>query len=441
MSVARTAHLNMVDSSGSATNTKALDCAGGSTLVVFCENSVNTANDTTGATYNGVAMTEFMRTARPSTNRELVGYYLHNPASGSNNIVVSRNTASGRFVISAFAYSGTDTAQSYSEGDGNAEVATGTSATATVSFSNDGGEAVCGAGVFGSGGQAGSTDTTLVSTFDIISDFEATTIPGGASDSLVATCSSGGWCIGGIALKEESGTAYTKDLTEAVSLSDGISMDVSKTFASAITLVDTHNLSISRLATEVVTLVDGINTQVIFDQALTDAIALVDSAKRTVGKLVSEATTLADEVYNSISKLLTDAATLVDTATTVTVFDEVFSEVTTLADSMARSVGKNLTEAITGVDGVSYMKSLERLYSEAVTLVDTASTEVTFYKTITDAVALVDSIASILTATISLTENVSLVERFYGLLNGVSMFWRDTYSDKPGSWVDKYHDK
>jgi hypothetical protein len=204
MAIARTAHLNIVDSSGSATNTQSFNCSGGTTLIVFSENSVNTANDTTGATYNGVAMTEFARIPRPSTNRELVGWYLHNPTTGSNNIVVTRNTASGRFVISAFAYNNSNTSASYVEGDSNAKATNGTGTTATLSFTNDGNEATCGFGIFASGGQAGGTDTTLVSTFDIFSDFEGTTLPAGANDSLIATLTSSTWAFIGISVKEST---------------------------------------------------------------------------------------------------------------------------------------------------------------------------------------------------------------------------------------------
>lgn len=205
--VARTAHLNVVDSSGSATNTQALDCAGGTTLVVYSENSVNTAGDTTGATYAGAAMTEFARIARPSQNREIVGWYKHSPASGSNNIIVTRTTASGRFVISAFAYSGTDITATYTALDDYTQEANGTGTTALLDFANDGDDAVSGLGVFSAGDQTGGTDTTIVSTFDIVSDVENSTIPTPASATLQVTQTSSTWAFIGVALKEAAAAA------------------------------------------------------------------------------------------------------------------------------------------------------------------------------------------------------------------------------------------
>lgn len=209
MAVARTAHLNCANVTGT-TNTQPFDCVSGDTLITPTEDAVNTAGNTTGVTYNGVSLTEIARVGRGTGDRQTCLWGIHNPSTGTNDIVASRTSSSvGRFVVSAFAYSGTDTTTNLASlGAGYVKSSNGTATTTTLTFSNAGNEAICAMGEFQGGSQAASTGATLVSSFDIVSDFEASTLPATANYSMTATMASGEYAFVGVALAESSGTDY-----------------------------------------------------------------------------------------------------------------------------------------------------------------------------------------------------------------------------------------
>lgn len=68
-------------------------------LVVFLNNNTGSAT-ITGVTYNGVAMTQLHAFQNSDANTYLYSFYLLNPASGANNIVVSANTSTNMNAIS-----------------------------------------------------------------------------------------------------------------------------------------------------------------------------------------------------------------------------------------------------------------------------------------------------------------------------------------------------
>lgn len=87
-------------SSGVTSLTFAYDCGSGSNryLLVFVGDI--SGDSVTGVTYNGVAMTQLGKAARgPSNPTTLEGYIygLHAPATGSNNVVITR-TNSGSWI-------------------------------------------------------------------------------------------------------------------------------------------------------------------------------------------------------------------------------------------------------------------------------------------------------------------------------------------------------
>lgn len=82
-------------------------------LIVSFEGATGTgADDITSVTYNGVAMTLGQKTAPTNpTNRYLYTYYLLNPASGANNVVISRTTSDWILPVAA-EYTGVQSVES-----------------------------------------------------------------------------------------------------------------------------------------------------------------------------------------------------------------------------------------------------------------------------------------------------------------------------------------
>lgn len=206
MAVARTAHLNLVSVSGTV-NSQSFNCASATSLIAYCEDATNTAGNTTGVTYNGVALTEIGRQSHPSDNRELTMWGVHNPSTGTNSLVATRtSSAVGRFVLGAMAVSGTDTGTPIPTTAGSYALKANGSSTSsyTFAFSNDGNDYIAGIAKFISGGQASGTGSTLISTYDIISDYEASTLPAGASYSFQVTGTSSNFAGIAVALQEGS---------------------------------------------------------------------------------------------------------------------------------------------------------------------------------------------------------------------------------------------
>ena len=77
----------------------------GSNLILIVGVS-NEGNDTTGVTYNSVALTAGPNIAPTSGNGGAKIWYLINPATGANNIVVSRTGTTGGMSSTAASYTG-----------------------------------------------------------------------------------------------------------------------------------------------------------------------------------------------------------------------------------------------------------------------------------------------------------------------------------------------
>lgn len=98
-------------STNTNTNTFTHTCSGTDRfLIVPCASLNNGALDAvTGVTYNGVAMTRLGSFYQVGTfNWIIYIYYLANPDSGTNNVVVTRNTSNGQTYGAAASYTGVD---------------------------------------------------------------------------------------------------------------------------------------------------------------------------------------------------------------------------------------------------------------------------------------------------------------------------------------------
>lgn len=96
-------YLNFATTSG----TLAFTCTGSDRLLLVTTANEGGANDVTGVTYNGVALTEIgTAVQKGSTGRYLRLWGLLNPASGANNVVVSRTTGAADMWCLVASYTG-----------------------------------------------------------------------------------------------------------------------------------------------------------------------------------------------------------------------------------------------------------------------------------------------------------------------------------------------
>lgn len=125
--------------SGSGSSlTFAHTCSGSNRLLVVWVSYYDSLDTPTGVTYNGVAMTAIPSSTAANGDYKIAGYYLINPATGTNNVVIS--FTGSMFDIGAGSVSFTDAHQTTPLG--TAVTATGTSTTPSVTVSSAAGEIV-----------------------------------------------------------------------------------------------------------------------------------------------------------------------------------------------------------------------------------------------------------------------------------------------------------
>lgn len=215
-------------------------------------------------------------------------------------------------------------------------------------------------------------------------------------------------------------TAYTKNLTESITLVDTKTIQTQKSFNEVIIVLDTIAKKSAKVFTENITLSTAIAKQIA--HTFVEAITLADSITNQTSRLFTESITLADTIAKTMVRSLTEAITLTDTLTRQT--QRIFTETVTLADSIAKQAQKSFVEAITLVDSIltqatlfkvlteavaltdSIKKQLSRSFSETITLTDVLSKIGTFFKSLVEAVTLTDSLSK--KPVKSFTESVSL---------------------------------
>jgi len=174
-------------SSAAPTLTIAHTCSSGLNRILFVSCSASGSNTITGVTYNSVAMTQVATVAVGTINSYL--FSLANPASGTNNIVVTGT--GGTLYGCGVSYTGA--AQSGipdSFNTANSSLSTSVSQSTTTIANNC--WVVCG-GICGNGGLSGGTNVTIRSSGtgdQYIGDNNAAKTPAGSITQTV-NCNSG----------------------------------------------------------------------------------------------------------------------------------------------------------------------------------------------------------------------------------------------------------
>jgi len=106
MAIAFDLGTGILPTNGSTTITQAHTCTG-SDLILVVQFSDNNASDiVTGITYNGVSMTRSQFYTTVGRTGRMYTYYLINPATGSNNVVVSTNIGVSGSVLCINSFTG-----------------------------------------------------------------------------------------------------------------------------------------------------------------------------------------------------------------------------------------------------------------------------------------------------------------------------------------------
>ncbi len=195
--------------------------------------------------------------------------------------------------------------------------------------------------------------------------------------------------------------AYTKDLTEVVSL------------------VQTQTKTPSKPALETITLVQ---TQV-----------------KVPSKKVNEVITLV-EVFTKISTLfrsLVETITLVATNSAAFLYIKSFTETISILDNIrVRRASQYLLETITLVVNQTYTRQYIKSLADTIVLVASIANARSYQRAFTEVITLVDTIKR--TTGKVLEESINLVLRWLGLKNGRDISYRDKYESRSGEYRNKY---
>ena len=175
-------------SSTVTTVTFAQTCTG-SNLVLFVEAYSTTGDDVTGITYNSVAMTQLAKISKNGSAEKLYLYYLIAPATGSNNVVVTRSGTGGFLHGAAASFTGALQSGIPDSTNQAAQTVAATSQIIATTTVLDNcwlvGAWVCDNG--GISGQSGTVVRAGDTTFDVLASGEAAVTPAGSA-SLAVNC-------------------------------------------------------------------------------------------------------------------------------------------------------------------------------------------------------------------------------------------------------------
>lgn len=186
---------------GNPTETQAHTCTGTSLLLAVVVLG-NTPLNASGVTYNGVAMSQVVTPS--SSNSDASIWVLLNPATGANNIVVTK--ASGEPVgIFGTSFTGATGYGATAKADGSS-----TTPSATVNTSRDAGYVISGCVVQNDAAATYGGSGTELASNSATASFRATyqTFSSGADITNNWTCTSNPWAVAGLEISNAASSGF-----------------------------------------------------------------------------------------------------------------------------------------------------------------------------------------------------------------------------------------
>lgn len=355
-------------------------------LLVSVSNNSTTASQIASVTYGGQSMTSIRRDVGTVGNGvgTIETFRLINPPTGANNVVITQGATKSTFVGTVVgSYYNVDQTTPVDVTDYTESLTATFTLQATTTVDNTWG--VCLA--FSQRSLSVNTNVTVRTgnnTGIFLGDTNSDQTPAG-SKSMVLNVSSTPYTTWGhgIFLKPaSSGTAYTQDLEEVVTVTETVRRATTK------------RLSESR--------------------------AITDTVRKATSKRQSETITVTDSVARLLVKLksIADSVTIAD-ATIRKAITRELNEVATITDSVRKNSARRLSETVT------------------ITASAIAATA-TYMKTLLETITVTDTVSRITGYARSFVENITVTEYFRIRLNGVNALWRELYSDTADAWDDLY---
>jgi hypothetical protein len=305
-------------------------------LVVGVFSSHSTEDTIASVTYNGDAMTRAVANYNVGNGYGASYiYYLLNPDTGNNNIVVTQTATKGDYIGCApILYSGVASSNIVDDTDVNNGSGTAVSITSTVSTENSWMVGMCYAQRALSAGSKTTIRGVILNSI-VTSDKNAPLATGNQTLNLTHK-ESQAWNFVSMVFKPATATAYTVSCSEALSLTDIISRS-------------THfNKSIS----ETLSMTEAVSKSQGMSKSLTETLSLSDAISSAIqrGLLLLETLHITDTLQRTtrFAKTLTESISLTDTLASAKQFFVNLSETIGLTDVISKSTNfaKTLSETL-----------------------------------------------------------------------------------------------
>lgn len=383
----------------------------------------------TGATYGGISMVLVGKVQCPS-DRWVYLWYLTNPASGANNVVISSSTGTS---ISSQAASYTGAAQTGQPDSSNtitgtiqqnwsASLTTVADNSWTIAFMRES---------LGSATTVNTGTTILEDNPNGTHLYDSTSAvnPAG-STSLSGLISRGTANIGIVAASFAPAAAanLTKALTEAITHTDILIRSTTRSLIEAIASSDALSKlrTLLKSLTETISQTDTLARSTV--RSLTEAITNASSLAKTSTRLLTQSLTATDTLIRKAAKsfleIITQTATFSGAAQLLKTLSETISHTDTLLKTTARKlaetitqsdtfthtvfIGKVLLETISAAD--TLVRSLTRSLAEKITTSVAFATAGFILKTLTEAITASDALSHARTTLKTLQELISHTE-------------------------------
>lgn len=311
----------LANTSATATLTISFTTSGSDRLIASSATANGPSYTTTGITYNSTALTK-INEVRDSANALQGLWYLKNPSSGSNNLVI---TNSGSATAGAcISFTGADQTAPL---DAQTTVAGATTTSYSCSVTTTVADCMllCTSRTGNGFTLVGGTNTTIAI------QPEVTYFGGGALWYSTATVSTGSNTLnvtsasqlfggGTIAsFKPVAGTAYTTERTETVTSTDTRVMSVTRAISETITNTDAVLKSTVRTITETITNSDVFSSIMIFYKELSESVSSADTIFKDTVRNITESVTNNDTISKLTNKIVSETTTITETITSLTV--------------------------------------------------------------------------------------------------------------------------
>lgn len=344
---------------------------------------VVSAYPVSSVTYAGVNLTKVVEVQNAANARYTSMWYLANPASGANNVVVTISS-SGYIAAGAISFTGvSQTAMLDGYNSANSETnVSSISCNVTTSYANS-----FLVDVF-RGAESPSPNSGQTQRYTQNGEIWGSTKP-----TTTAGVYSMGWswsvqsqptivamgvreappiyyqtCSETLVLSDTILKKPQRILSETLTLTSNLFKSTSRAFTETISLTATLLKLPSRVFSEVVALADTFNSLKIIDKVLSETISLTDTFARVLGfnRIFSETITLSDTIARSIGRTFTETVSLVGTLSKLV--SKVFAETVSLADTIIKSAGKTLSEAVSLLDTI--IRAVGRTFTETLHFID-----------------------------------------------------------------------